>query len=111
MSNYELLDLPRGQIGDFALRVTDGALSPYFSPGDTVYLLRSTHLENGDVGLFYTRNGMTFRQYCADSEGTLYLFSLDRSRSGDDLRISKAGEKPVCYGKLVLTRPIPLPMD
>ena len=111
MSNYELLSLPRDQAGDYALRVTDDALSPYFSPGDTVYLRRSTQLENGDVGLFYTRNGMAFRQFCADSEGNIYLFSLDRSRCGDDLRIGAAGEKPVCYGKLVLERPIPLPME
>ena len=111
MPNYDLIPLPEGQEGDFAVRLTDDALSPYFSPGGTVYVRRSTQLENGDVGLFYTQEGMAFRQFCADSEGIIYLFSLDRSRRGLDLRIPACGEKPVCYGKLVLSRPIPLPMD
>ena len=111
MASYELIPLPEGQEGDFALRVSDDALAPYFAPGQTVYLRRSTRLDNGDVGLFYSRGGMVFRQFCADSEGNIYLLCLDRSRSADDLRIPAAGEKPVCYGKLVLDRSIPLPMD
>lgn len=111
MPNYDLIPLPEGQAGDFAVHLTDHALSPYFVPGETVYIRRSTGLENGDVGLFYTREGMAFRQFCADSEGIIYLFSLDRSRRELDLRIPAAGEKPVCYGKLLLPRPIPLPLD
>lgn len=111
MPNYELIPLPEGQKGDFALRLDDDALAPYFAPGETVYLRRSTALENGDVGLFYAREGMVFRQFCADSEGIVYLFSLDRKKRGRDLRIPAGGEKPVCYGKLVLKKPIPLPMD
>lgn len=111
MTNYELIASAEGQDGDFAVRLTDGALKPWFSPGQTVYLRRSTRLENGDVGLFFSKGGMVFRQYCRDSEGIIYLFSLDRSRAEEDLRIPAAGEKPVCYGKLVLSKPIPLPMD
>ena len=111
MSDFDLIPLPEGQEGDFALRLTDNALSPYFAPGETVYLLRSTQLNDGDIGLFYTREGMSFRQYCADSEGIIYLFCPDRSRRRYDLRIPAGGEKPVCYGKLVLKKPIPLPMD
>ena len=111
MASYELIPLPEGQEGDFALRVSDDALAPYYAPGQTVFLRRSTRLDNGDVGLFYSRGGMVFRQFCADSEGIIYLFSLDRTRRGGDIRIPAGGEKPVCYGKLVLSRPIPLPVD
>jgi SOS-response transcriptional repressor LexA len=111
VTNYELIASAEGQDGDFAVRLTDDALKPWFSPGQTVYLRRSTRLENGDVGLFFSKGGMVFRQYCRDSEGIIYLFSLDRSRAEEDLRIPAAGEKPVCYGKLVLSKPIPLPMD
>ena len=109
MAVYEFI--PRERNGDYAIRLTDASLVPYFSPGETVYLRRSTQLDNGDVGLFYADEGMVFRQFCADSEGNIYLLCLDRSRSADDLRIPAAGEKPVCYGKLVLKKPIPLPMD
>ena len=111
MPNYELVPLPDGQEGDYAVVLTDGALSPYFRAGETVYLRRSVQLDDGDVGLFRTRRGMEFRQFCADSEGIIYLFCPDRSRRRYDLRIPAGGEKPVCYGKLVLKKPIPLPMD
>ena len=111
MTNYELIPISEGQDGDFAVRLTDDALKPWFSPGQTVHLRRSTRLEDGDVGLFFSRSGMVFRQYCRDSEGIIYLFCLDRSMRHLDLRIPAGGEKPVCYGKLVLKRPIPLPMD
>ena len=111
MSSYEFIPLPEGQAGDYALRLTDGALAPYFSAGQTVYLRRSVELDNGDVGLFYAQEGMVFRQFCADSEGIVYLLSLDRRKRGGDIRIPAGAERPVCYGKLVLSRPIPLPMD
>ena len=111
MADYELIPVPPGQDGDFAVRVDKGALGPWAASGETVYLRRSIRLENGDVGLFHTSGGLVFRQFCRDSEGIIYLFSLDRSRSDGDLRIPAAGEKPVCYGKVILKKPIPLPMD
>ncbi len=111
MVNFDLIPLSEGQEGDFAILLTDNALSPYFSCGQTVYLLRSTLLVNGDIGLFYTADGMSFRQFCQDSEGNIYLFTTDRSARRQDLRIPAGSEKPVCYGKLLLKRPIPLPID
>ena len=74
MTNYELIASAEGQDGDFAVRLTDDALKPWFSPGQTVYLRRSTRLENGDVGLFFSKGGMVFRQYCRDTRGS-YTFS------------------------------------
>ena len=111
MPRYDLIPVDDPSRGDFAVRITDDSLAPLFSPGQTAYLIRSTQLRDGDVGLFYSTRGMVFRQFCQDSVGNVYLFSLDRSRRGEDLLIPHGGQRPVCYGKLLLDKPVPLPMD
>lgn len=44
--------------------------------------------------------------------GTVYLFAVNRAHAEDDRMIppDKAAEL-VCYGRLELKKPIPLPMD
>ena len=78
----------------------------------TAYLRRRTELYDGDIGLFETDGGIVFRQFCADSRGTVYLFAVNRAHAEDDRMIppDKAAEL-VCYGRLELKKPIPLPMD
>ncbi len=109
MAEYELIDAPAE--GDFAVRLTDDALEPWFKAGETVFLLRSVELRDGDLGLFYSGEGMVFRQYCRDVRGTVYLFAPDRRRKDRDLVIEAEDEMPVCYGKVLLRRPVPLPAD
>ncbi|MBR6115036.1 MAG: hypothetical protein IKQ10_07580 [Oscillospiraceae bacterium] len=110
MAFYELI--PADESGaDFAVVLDDGALAPYVPAGGTVYLRRSVDLCDGDVGLFRTEKGMAFRQFCQDSRGTVYLFTLDRSEKAGDLVFPVGSRYPVCYGKVLLDRPIPLPMD
>ena len=111
MAEYELIPSDRGPDADFALRLDHNAPAPLLGSGKTVYIQRRADLFDGDVGLFYSREGMVFRQFCQDSAGNVYLFSLDRARAGDDLVLPPGGEMPVCYGRVLLSRPIPLPMD
>ena len=96
---------------DFALRLEDDALAPCLHRGATAYLVRSVDLSDGEVGLFYAHEGLVFRQYCEDMRGTVYLFSLDRSRAQDDRMFPPGTELPVCYGKVLLAHPPELPMD
>ena len=111
MSFNELREAPEGG-ADFAVTVTDDSLLPHAAPGSTVYLRRRTDLRDGDVGLFYARKGMVFRQFCRDSQGNVYLFAVNRAHREADLILSpeKAAEV-ICYGRLVTDRPIPLPDD
>ena len=111
MAEDELIPAVGNVDADFALRLDHNAPAPLLSEGKTVYIQRRTDLFDGDVGLFYSREGMVFRQFCQDSAGNSYLFSLDRARAEDDLMIRPGGEMPICYGRVVLSRPIPLPMD
>ena len=111
MTLYESTDAPDND-ADLAVTLRDDSLSPWFESGETVYLRRSTELLDGDVGLFCSSRGMVFRQFCQDSQGNFYLFAVNRARRTDDLLIParRAGEL-VCYGKVILPRPIPLPDD
>ena len=111
MAEYELIPLPGDIAADFALHLDQDAPAALAPEGKTVYIQRRTDLLDGEVGLFYSRDGMVFRQFCQDSVGNIYLFSLDRDRAEDDLIIPPGGEMPVCYGRVVLSRPLPLPMD
>ena len=109
---WDFIPAPKGTDADFAVAVTDDSLAPWIKKGGTAYLRRRTVLYDGDIGLFETDRGIVFRQFCADSRGTVYLFAVNRAHAGDDRMIppDKAAEL-VCYGRLELKKPIPLPMD
>ena len=112
MEYYDAVPMPGGAAADFAVTLTDNSLAPLFSPGETVYLRRRADLRDGDVGLFFLDGRLVFRQLCADSFGTVYLFAVDRKKSEEDRVFSCAeAEELVCYGKVVLSSPLPLPSD
>ena len=111
MSVYEMLPVSGDEQADFAIVMEDDALSPLYAPGSTVRMKRSTDLLDGDVGLFYSKDGIVFRQFCQDSQGNIYLFCPDRTKKEKDLMIPAAAERPVCYGKVLLDTPLPLPED
>lgn len=111
MSDFKLIPVGNKRSADFAVRLEDDAMAPYLKAGQIVYLRRSAELCDGDVGLFFSRGGMVFRQFCRDSRGTAYLFALDRTKKREDLSFPPGAELPVCFGKVLLSRPPELPMD
>lgn len=70
---WDFIPVPKGTDADFAVAVTDDSLAPWIKKGGTAYLRRRTELYDGDIGLFETDGGIVFRQFCADSRGTVYL--------------------------------------
>lgn len=53
---------------------------------------------------------MVLRQYCEDWAGNVYLFAVNRRRSGLDIRLPAAGGAPVCsFGRVLLEDEVPLP--
>ncbi len=99
---WDTIPVPKGTDADFAVAVTDDSLTPWIKKGGTAYLRRRTELYDGDIGLFETDGGIVFRQF----------FAVNRAHAEDDRMIppDKAAEL-VCYGRLELKKPIPLPMD
>ena len=110
MNAYTVISARDG--ADFGVRVLDDSLLPRLRPGEIALVRRRTDLRDGDVGLFRTRDGMAFRQFCRDSQGNIYLFAVNRRHRAQDRTIPhKLAGKLVCYGKLILSPPVPLPMD
>ena len=109
---WDSIPVPKGTDADFAVSVTDDSLAPWIKKGGTAFLRRRTELFDGDVGLFETDAGIVFRQFCADSRGAVYLFAVNRAHAADDRMIPpEKAASLVCYGRLELKKPIPLPMD
>ena len=49
-------------------------------------------------------------RYCEDWAGNVYLFAVNRRRSGLDIRLPAAGGAPVCsFGRVLLEDEVPLP--
>lgn len=107
---FRRIAVPEGSAADFAVIVSDDSLAPRYKKGETVYLRRNTELFDGDIGLFETEEGAAFRQFCADSRGTVYLFAVNRERADADCMLSPAAAAElICYGRLEIEPPVPLP--
>ena len=95
---------------DFAVRIDGDSMEPYIKDGSRVYVSRTPELLDGDVGIFFVDGDMKCKQYCEDSFGNIYLFSLNRERSDADMEISaSSGITVFCFGKVLLGRRVPLP--
>lgn len=97
---------------DFAVRISGDSMEPWIRNGEVVLARRRLDLKDGDVGIFYARDGMVCKQYCQDSQGNTYLFSLNRQRRDADITIPATSDLPlICFGRVLLERRIPLPVD
>ena len=97
---------------DFAVRIAGDSMEPYIRDGSSVYVSRTNELADGDVGIFFVDGDMKCKQYCEDSEGNIYLFSLNRARKDADMAIlASSGLTVFCFGRVILKRRPPLPRD
>jgi len=110
--DYEDYSVPYDSPADFAAKIDGDSMEPWIHSGDIVLAQRRVDLRDGDVGIFYAKDGMVCKQYCQDSQGNIYLFSLNRERRDADVMISAASDlRLLCYGKVLMPRQIPLPTD
>lgn len=110
---YEIIpkDGSAPQEADFALVITGDELEPYLKRGETAYIERTSRLRDGEVGVFVYKGAPLCRQFCEDSLGNVYLFTLNRRRKKGDVTVPR-GEKGdlFCFGR-VLMEDVPLPSD
>ena len=111
MSDYQTIPELSRKDADFAVIMEDDSLAPYVRAGGKAYLHRTAELNDGDTGLFFSREGLVFCQYCSDSRGTVFLFRFDRSRNSEDMEFPPGSELPVCYGRLLLFHTPELPQN
>ena len=101
-------DMPAGT--DFAVRIAGDSMEPYIKDGSRVFVSRDIELRDGDVGIFFVDGDMKCKQYCEDSFGNVYLFSLNRARSDADVKIfADSGVTVFCFGRVLLPKRPPLP--
>ena len=97
---------------DFAVRISGDSMEPYIKDGSRVYVSRMCELTDGDVGIFFVDGDMKCKQYCEDSFGNIYLFSLNRKRKDADTVVpASSGITVLCFGKVLLSKKPPLPQD
>jgi len=97
---------------DFAVRISGDSMEPYIKDGSRVYVSRMCELTDGDVGIFFVDGDMKCKQYCEDSFGNIYLFSLNRERKDADVVVpASSGITILCFGKVLLPKKPPLPRD
>lgn len=97
---------------DFAVRIDGDSMEPYIKDGSRVYVSRTNELSSGDIGIFFVDGDMKCKQYCEDSFGNIYLFSLNRKRADADMTIlSSSGITVFCFGKVLTGRKIALPIS
>lgn len=109
--DYELhvLTEDRPQGAEFAVRIQGDSMSPWIPDGSVVYVNRDP-LADGDVGIFCVDGAMVCKQYHKRG-GTVYLFSLNRSRADADVVLPESsGRSLVCLGRVML-RGFPLPEE
>ena len=104
---------PSGQPGNFAYRIGDDTAEPYFKPNSIIYGDRNAAIQDGDVAIVQVAGGsVVCRQVCEDILGNVYLFFLNRARRDADITVNaKAGNRVECFGKVLLDRRSPLPVD
>ena len=103
-------EVPKGT--DYAVRIQGDSMEPYISDGSRVFVRRTNELTDGDIGIFFVDGDMKCKQFCEDSVGNIYLFSLNRDRADADSVISSdSGICVYCFGKVLMDKKPPLPID
>ena len=108
--DYEDYSVPADSRADFAARISGDSMEPYIADGSIVLVSRSMPISDGDVGLFFVDGDIKCKQYCEDSYGNVYRFSLIRARADADTEIpASSGITVFCFGKVLLPKRPPLP--
>lgn len=108
--DYTDYEVPGESQADFAVRISGDSMEPYIKDGSVALCKRGAIIRDGDVGLFFVDGDMKCKQYCQDYAGNVYLFSANRARADADVEIrSTSGITLLCFGKVLLDKPIPLP--
>jgi len=110
--DYEDYEVPASSPADFAVRISGDSMEPFIADGSVVKCKRGAMIYDGDVGLFFVDGDMKCKQYCQDYAGNVYLFSANRKRKDADVTIrASSGLTICCFGKVLLDKSIPLPLD
>lgn len=105
MQDYHTTD-PRAE---FAIHVNGNSMEPYLADGSVALGIKRKPMD-GEVGAFWLDGGFLVKQVCQDSQGNIYLFSLNRERDDADETIwHDSGRDLRCVGTILMDEKVPLP--
>lgn len=105
MQDYHTTD-PRAE---FAIHVNGNSMEPYLADGSVALGVKRKPMD-GEVGAFWLDGGFLVKQVCQDSQGNIYLFSLNREREDADETIwHDSGRDLRCVGTILMDEKVPLP--
>lgn len=94
---------------EFALHVNGDSMEPYLPDGSIALGVKRTPVD-GEVGAFFLDGGFLIKQVAQDSQGNIFLFSLNRKRSDADETIwHDSGRDLRCVGTIIMDEKVPLP--
>ena len=94
---------------EFAIHINGDSMEPWL-PDGSVALGVKRMPRDGEVGAFFLDGGFLVKQYAGDSQGNVYLFSLNRHREDADETIwHDSGRDLRTIGPILLDAHIPLP--
>ncbi len=94
---------------EFAIHVNGNSMEPYLPDGSVALGVKRKPVD-GEVGAFWLDGGFLVKQVCQDSQGNIYLFSLNRSRSDADETVwHDSGRDLRIVGTILMSETIPLP--
>ncbi|MCD8128173.1 MAG: S24 family peptidase, partial [Oscillospiraceae bacterium] len=108
MDEYEIdADSP----ANFAIQISGDSMEPFLPDGSVQLGIMGNGLETGDIGVFMLDGGLLCKQYVKDNYGNIYLNSLNRDRSENDVAIFSSGNRRIdCVGKVLVKEKIPVQM-
>ena len=105
MQDYHTTD-PRAE---FAIHVNGNSMEPYLPDGSVALGIKRKPMD-GEVGAFWLDGGFLVKQVCQDSQGNIYLFSLNRKREDADETIWHDSDRDLrCVGTILMDEKVPLP--
>ena len=107
----EEYEIPFDTRADFAVHVHGDSMEPWL-PDGSIQLGVKGMPEDGDVAALIVDGAFYIKQICLDHVGNMYLFSLNRARKDLDLTVWASAESHVsCFGKILMPKRLPLPLD
>jgi len=97
---------------EFAIHIHGDSMEPHLKDG-SIALGVKREPQDGEVGAFMLNGEFLVKQYCEDSFGNVYLFSLNRERADADLTLwakDRDNNELVCFGTIITKKRFRLPM-
>lgn len=108
---WEDYAVPADSRADFAIRISGDSMEPVLRDGQIALCAEKTP-QIGDVAVMQVNGCMLVKQFIRDSYGNLYLRSVNRDRSDNDVDVKASGNDTVlCFGTVLLPQRPALPID